>query len=126
MMIPGRAPSTPASQAPCVFTFFAVLVLGRVLAEVPDVALGVLCVPVEGLLGDLAVDRDDVLDHRGRHAHHFRVRSVTVMTSTSRPSSVSPFSCDEDPGSEGKYGLSIRSTKSSGSISTSYALSEST
>jgi hypothetical protein len=43
-------------------------VLLGAFAEVPDVAVAVLGVPVVGVLGDLAGHRDRVADHRGRDA----------------------------------------------------------
>jgi hypothetical protein len=52
----------------------AVGVLGRVLAEVPDVPEPILRVPVEGVLRQVAVGREDlVVHHGGRHAEdHLR------------------------------------------------------
>ena len=52
----------------------AVLVLGRLLAQVPDVALRVLAVPVERVLDQGAVLEDAVADDRRRDAHdHLRL-----------------------------------------------------
>ena len=47
----------------------AVLVLLGVLAQVPEVALLVLRVPVVGVLDDLPVLADDVVHHAGLDAH---------------------------------------------------------
>ena len=52
--IPGSAPSTPASNEPDP-SGLAVLELGRGLAHVPDVALPILRVPVQGVLDERAV-----------------------------------------------------------------------
>ena len=64
-MMPGSAPSTPASNEPSREVTFAVLELGGVLAEVPDVAVAVLRVPVEGVLDDLSVLGHRVADDAG-------------------------------------------------------------
>ena len=68
MITPGWAPSTPASKEPVAGGDLAVLELRGVLAEVPDRAVGVLGVPVEGVLDDLAVEGDGVADDAGGDA----------------------------------------------------------
>ena len=54
-MIPGRAPSTPASHDPSVLSTAAVVEVRHGLAEVPDVAVAVLGEPVVGVLDQVAV-----------------------------------------------------------------------
>ena len=56
----------PYSHAPVGVDGLAVLVLVRVLAEVPDVAVLVLGVPVVGVLDHLAVDVHRVAHDGGR------------------------------------------------------------
>lgn len=58
----------------------AVLVLLRVLAELPDAPVGVLRVPVVRVLYKLAVLHHDVVDDSRFDAHVRRVRPVTVTT----------------------------------------------
>lgn len=48
----------------------SVLELLRRLAQVPDVAVGVLRVPVVGVLHEFAVGRDGVSDHSRSDPHH--------------------------------------------------------
>ena len=74
MITPAWAPSTPCSKEPAVAHDLAVLVLGGVLAQVPDVALGVLGVPVVGLLDRLRRSRGR---RRGPPAPRSRSRSRT-------------------------------------------------
>ena len=60
--MPGLAPSTPAFHVPLV-TGFPFLSLGRcLLAEVPDVALAVLRVPISRTLREPAVHAEPVVD----------------------------------------------------------------
>lgn len=68
-MMPGWAPSIPASPCAVGVDGHTVVELAGVLTEVPDVAPVVRRVPVEGVLDGLAVDGDGVADDEGAHAH---------------------------------------------------------
>ena len=92
--MPGRAPSLPYSHEPFALTGLAVLVLVGVLAEVPDVAVLVLGVPVVRVLGELAVDvhgvahdgRGDALDHAGLVEHlHLDPLGLAVLLALVHP-----------------------------------------
>ena len=87
-MTPGRAPSTPASNDPLLRRHLPVLELGRVLAEVPDVPVCVLGIPVERVLDHLAVPRDGVADDP--RVTPLAICFVSVVTVTTTFSS-SPF-----------------------------------
>jgi hypothetical protein len=71
--MPGSAPSTPARHDPSVLTTLPSS-SSFVFAEVPDVAVFVLCVIVERILRHLAVFVRDVVDHgTGDAVDHFGV-----------------------------------------------------
>ena len=70
MTMPGSAPSTPASHEPSVLTTSPPSYSAVSSPEVPDVAVGVLRVPVVGVLDHLTGDRHGVVDHHGVDPHH--------------------------------------------------------
>jgi hypothetical protein len=68
MIPPAIAPSTPGLERAFATGDLAVVELSGVLSEVPDIAVGVLGVPVEGVLDELTVLGDGVADHTGGDA----------------------------------------------------------
>ena len=118
MMIPACAPSTPASKEPALRRHLAVLVLGGVLAQVPDVAGLVLGVPVVGDLDGLRHSRLTmsritlastplaIILVRSRDGH------LDIVLFRPRRSLCRPICL---PGAIGQYGLSMRVVKSAGS-----------
>ena len=81
MITPASAPSTPASNEPAVVTGLPFSYSVVVLAQVPDVAVGVLRVPVVGHLHELAVLGHHVVHHAASTpAATVFVRGVTVTT----------------------------------------------
>jgi hypothetical protein len=71
MMIPGSAPSTPPSHDPFVLAGWPFSYSVESSPKYQTFAGSILRVPVERLLGDLALARHDVFDDYARHAHDF-------------------------------------------------------
>ena len=123
--MPGRAPATPASQEPAVEVTRPAIELGRRLAEVPDVAVDVLGVPVLRAFLHDAADADRVLDH-GRRDAVDDTRPVGDHVGVGGRLAIGhPAVVERRPGIRGNHGLSTTETKPAGSIGMSRRESES-